>query len=50
MERNGDLNKPADGPHGRLTATNKWAELTRVLNLDTTGTSKTVDKWKKAFI
>ncbi|XP_048481253.1 uncharacterized protein LOC125489427 [Plutella xylostella] len=49
MERNGDLNKPADGPHGRLNAINKWADLTRVLNLDTTGTSKTVDKWKKVW-
>ncbi|KOB64584.1 Uncharacterized protein OBRU01_23999 [Operophtera brumata] len=49
MERNGDLNKPADGPHGRLRAINKWEELTNALNLDTTGNAKPVEKWKKVW-
>ncbi|RVE48491.1 hypothetical protein evm_006802 [Chilo suppressalis] len=49
MERNGDLNKPADGPNGRLAAANKWTELANVLNLDTTGSSKPVEKWKKVW-
>lgn len=44
---NGDLNKFADGPNGRITAHNKWTELIRVLNMDTTGSSKPVEKWKK---
>ncbi|CAH1643579.1 unnamed protein product [Spodoptera littoralis] len=47
MERNGDLNKPAGGPHGRLSAITKWEELTMALNLNITGQSKPVDKWKK---
>ncbi|XP_022834927.1 uncharacterized protein LOC111362485 isoform X2 [Spodoptera litura] len=47
MERNGDLNKPAGGPHGRLSAITKWEEITMALNLDTTGQSKPVEKWKK---
>ncbi|KAG7313277.1 hypothetical protein JYU34_000381 [Plutella xylostella] len=31
MERHGDLNKPADGPHGRLTAINKCPYLVQNL-------------------
>ncbi|RVE06833.1 hypothetical protein evm_015641, partial [Chilo suppressalis] len=49
MERNGDLNKPVDGPNGRLAAAIKWTELSNVLNLDTTGSSKPVEKWKKVW-
>ncbi|CAH0720867.1 unnamed protein product, partial [Brenthis ino] len=49
MERNGDLNKPSDGPSGRLRAVDKWQELANALNLDTTGTSKPVEKWKKVW-
>ncbi|RVE45297.1 hypothetical protein evm_010069 [Chilo suppressalis] len=46
IERNGDLNKPADG---RLAAAIKWTELANVLNLDTTVSSKPVGKWKKVW-
>ncbi|XP_037970374.2 uncharacterized protein LOC105388476 [Plutella xylostella] len=49
MERNGDLNKPGDGPHARWAAVSKWEELSRVLNSDSSGTAKTVDKWKKVW-
>ncbi|CAH0731038.1 unnamed protein product, partial [Brenthis ino] len=47
--RNGDLNKPTDGLSGRIRAIEKWQELTNSLNLDTTGTSKPVEKWKKVW-
>ncbi|CAH0721930.1 unnamed protein product, partial [Brenthis ino] len=49
MERNGDLNKSSDGPSGRLRAVDKWQELANAFNLDTTGTSKPVEKWKKVW-
>ncbi|RVE42626.1 hypothetical protein evm_012712 [Chilo suppressalis] len=42
MERNGDLNKPVDGPNGRLAVAIKWTELANVLNLDKTDSSKPV--------
>ncbi|CAH0680040.1 unnamed protein product [Chilo suppressalis] len=49
MERNGDLMGPADGPHSRVAVANKWMELENVLNLNMTGSSKTVEKWKKVW-
>ncbi|XP_045766325.1 uncharacterized protein LOC123868036 [Maniola jurtina] len=49
MERHGDLNKPADGPHGRIRAIQMWEDLTNLLNLDVSGDHKSIDKWKKVW-
>ncbi|XP_034831527.1 uncharacterized protein [Maniola hyperantus] len=49
MERHGDLNKPADGPHGRIRAIQMWEDLSNLLNLDVSGDHKSIDKWKKVW-
>ncbi|KAL0871681.1 hypothetical protein ABMA27_004199 [Loxostege sticticalis] len=49
MEQNGDLSKPAGGPHGRQWGLKKWQELTALLNSDPSGAEKSEDKWRKVW-
>ncbi|XP_063539789.1 uncharacterized protein LOC134749911 [Cydia strobilella] len=47
MQKHGDLSKPNDGPHGKATNLRQWAELTKLLNADATGDTKSIEKWRK---
>ncbi|CAG4927994.1 unnamed protein product [Colias eurytheme] len=49
MERHGDLSRPSNGPHGRVTNINRWAELVTQLNADATGDTKNEEKWRKTW-
>ncbi|XP_045506164.1 uncharacterized protein LOC123702458 isoform X2 [Colias croceus] len=47
MERHGDLSRPCNGPQGRVTNNNRWAELVTQQNADATGDTKNEEKWRK---
>ncbi|CAB3257793.1 unnamed protein product [Arctia plantaginis] len=49
MEQHGDLSKLLSNARGRVSNFQKWEELTRLLNSDGSGCTKTTEKWKKVW-
>ncbi|CAG4988666.1 unnamed protein product [Parnassius apollo] len=49
MEKNGDLSKPQNLPHGRLWCIRKWKELSDLLNSQGIGESRSEEKWRKVW-
>ncbi|CAH0725458.1 unnamed protein product, partial [Brenthis ino] len=49
MERTGDLSKPTEGSQGRITNIQMWVRLTKLLNSDSSGDTKTAGKWRKVW-
>ncbi|XP_013188963.1 uncharacterized protein LOC106133699 [Amyelois transitella] len=48
MEKNGDLSKPTE-LHGRIWRLKKWRELTKLLNLELSGSTRSESQWRKTW-
>ncbi|RVE40097.1 hypothetical protein evm_015253 [Chilo suppressalis] len=49
MEKNGDLSKPGGGVGGRHFIDIKWKQLTKLLNNEDSGNSRSEPKWRKVW-